>query len=186
MIKKEISKVKFNQIYDKYNRLVMMIALSILGNRESAEDALQATFISVAQNLDKLGDDPVKTRNYISSTAHHKALKLLEKEKRIRDNEIPFPAENEEKDKNERKLRRHKELEIESFENEVLDKMEREEFLRCLEKLGTENAMIVKDYYCDELTFRQIADKYGLSEDTAKKRVYRSLEKLRKSFLRKE
>ena len=186
MIKKEISKVKFNQIYDKYNRLVMMIALSILGNRESAEDALQATFISVAQNLDKLGDDPVKTRNYISATAHHKALKLLEKEKRIRDNEIPFPAENEEKDKNERKLRRHKELEIESFENEVLDKLEREEFLRCLEKLGKENAKIIKDYYCEELTFRQIADKYGLNEDAAKKRVYRSLEKLRKSFLRKE
>jgi len=44
---------EFRKIVDKYKGKVMALAMSVLGNREDAEDACQNTFIHVYRHLDK-------------------------------------------------------------------------------------------------------------------------------------
>ncbi len=43
----------FREMVDIYKTKAMVLALSMLGNREDAEDACQETFIRVYSNLDK-------------------------------------------------------------------------------------------------------------------------------------
>ena len=40
------SKMSFSELYDTYSRLVMVIALRVLEEKELAEDAFQSAFIS--------------------------------------------------------------------------------------------------------------------------------------------
>ncbi len=69
-----IEDVKFDAVYDEYKKLVMNTCLSVLNNKELAEDAFQSTFISVAQNIYKLKGTPDKVKKYIIKTARNVAI----------------------------------------------------------------------------------------------------------------
>ena len=177
---------RFNEIYDKYCRLVMEIALSILEKHELAEDAMQATFISVARNLKKIDPDPKKTKNYIAVTAHNMALKILKCEQKRRKNEVPFT--DEEQGDDERRYFgawKKKDFTIESFEEDILRKYDRIRLLEALGSLDDKYAEYIKDYYYEDMSIRQIAEKHNIKDDAAKKRIYRSVDKLREIFMKK-
>ena len=171
-----VSDNRFNEIYEKYRLLVMEISLSILGNRESAEDSLQLTFISVAKNMDKIDSDQDKTRNYIAATAHNTALKYLKKEKKHIQNNEPFPEERGEEESSSWK---EKEVSSDSFEEKVINRI----FLfECLEKIDKKYSDILIDFYLNELSIKNIADKYRISEALVKTRLSRSKKKLQKLY----
>ena len=64
-------KLTFEYLYDKYNEYVMSIAHSILNDDELAKDAFQETFVSVAQNIDTIDDNPHKAKSFIKKTAKY-------------------------------------------------------------------------------------------------------------------
>ena len=109
----------FNKIYNEYNQLVMRITLSILRNKELAEDAFQAAFITIAQNADKISDSPEKTENYIRKIAQSAAINIYRKNEKIWKNEIPLSDNEKNENDGERTVRRKKELSVESFEKDL-------------------------------------------------------------------
>ena len=184
MNNKGFSEIEFKRIFEKYRRLVVEIALSILGDYDLTEDVLQSTFISVAKNFYKLDSDSEETKNYIAATAHNTALKYLKKVSLIRENEVPFPDEETDDEKKEGWSTK-KELSTESFEDMLIDKIDRIRLFEVLERLDTKHSVYIREYYLDELTMKEIAEKHGVKVDTAKKRLYRGLEKFKK-LLRKD
>ena len=186
---KENFDTKFDVIYAKYSRLVTQIALDVLHDQELVKDALQLAFISVTQNMDKIKLDPEnekETKNYISTIAYHAALKLALKYQDIRLNEIPFPKEQDQEDDDKPKWgnKAFKALTVESFEEMVMRDVERSIVLEAIKKLNPGYSVYLKDYFWEDMTFQQIAEQHGISKEAAKKRVYRSINKLREQFFK--
>ena len=174
----------FKKIYDRYSQLVMRITLSILRDKEHAEDAFQAAFITIAQNADKISDSPEKTENYIRKIAQSAAINIYRKNEKIWKNEIPLSDNEKDENDGERTVRGKKELSVESFEKDLFYKFDRELLLKALDKLDRKYVGIIEEYYYEELTAPQIAEKHGISEDAAYKRLYRAVEKLKVIFLK--
>lgn len=73
---------EFRGIVDKYKGKIMAMALSILGNREDAEDACQEAFIQVYRNLDKF-DVQKSFKNWLFKILYNRCLDQLRKRRRF-------------------------------------------------------------------------------------------------------
>ena len=177
------NKEKLNEIYEKYHRLVMWIVYGILGDQNLAEEAFQTTFYSVAKNVHKFDDSKIKS--YVSATAHNTALKYLKKHQLIARNEVPFP--DDENNAEGRRIRySEKSLIVDNVEDEVIKRLEQEKLRKLLKQLDNKKSVYIYDFYFDKLTIKEIAEKHNINEDTAKKRIYRSVENLRRLYFEKE
>lgn len=175
----------FDEIYEKYCRLVMQISINVLRDEELAKDAFQLTFFSFARNVDKIKHTPEKAKRYLLKTAYSSAIDLYRKNKRIRNYEIPLADKEADDLALEQNGVNPNEICVESFEKKLFEKYDRIRLYDSLAKLRKREQEYIKAYYYDELTIHQIAQKHGISEAAAKKRVYRSVKKLRDIFFRK-
>lgn len=84
LIESEDDKVKFEEIYTRYQRLMYFVAYKVVGNESDAEDAVQQAFVSIIENLDKVGviDSP-QTKSYVAIIAEHKAIDIVRAKKRF-------------------------------------------------------------------------------------------------------
>ena len=180
-------KLTFENLYDKYNEYVMSIARSILNDDELAKDAFQETFVSVAQNIDTIDDNPHKAKSFIKKTAKNAAICIYRKYKVIRRVETAFPDENGNANNNEeRHTRIPEELRTESFENELIKKYDMKILMESLSELDDKYSIYIKEYYYRKMSYEQIAIHHKISKEAAKKRVYRSRDKLTDLFEKKE
>ena len=140
-------------IYDKLARRIFMLCLSILGNKQDAEDAMQQTFLKLmsSSNGYKRGTN---SKAYILKTAQNISLNLLEKRKR--------------------------ESQLISPEDENIPFFDEENF-RDLESLALlseeERQIVVLKIECS-MTHKQIASIVGLSTAACEKKYRRGLKKL--------
>lgn len=90
LIDEEEQKEKFTVLYEMYAGLMLGIAFKYLGDRQLAEDAVHNAFISIAKNMDKVGDaESKKTRSLLLTVTRTAAIKLYNKNSReIPDGEI--------------------------------------------------------------------------------------------------
>ncbi len=177
----------FLKLYKEYSQLVMGIVFSILKDKGLAEDAFQAAFLKIAKNINKITGPPEKTKNYITKIARSSAIDIYRKYEKIRQNEIALIEEtiNDEND-NGIKSDIESELSIDSFEQTIFLKYDRIRLLKSLDRLDKKYSIFIKEYYYDGLTISQIAEKHGISETAAYKRLYRSIDKLKKIFFKGE
>ena len=83
-IESEEDKSKFEQVYYRYRKLMFHVALKILENDADAEDAVHQAFVSVIENLNKVGDPALpETRCYIVTITERKALDILRARKKV-------------------------------------------------------------------------------------------------------
>ena len=174
--------ITFDFIYEKYGRLVMEIALRVLKNIDLAEDAVQDALFAISQNMGKLHGESKKTRNYIINIARNAAIDIYRENKRKLEYEIPLETDDED-DEISDSGKRKKELSTESFEKELFAKYDRLKVLSSLEKMEDNDKIYIKEYFYEELAGKKIAEKHGISEQAAWKRIYRSIDKLKEIFL---
>ena len=182
-------KLTFEYLYDKYNEHVMSIARSILNDDELAKDAFQETFVSVAQNIDTIDDNPHKAKSFIKKTAKNAAISIYRKYKVIRRVETAFPDENENGNANnneERHTRIPEELRTESFEKDIIKRYDLSILLESLMELDKKYSVYIDEYYYKKMSYEQIARKHKITKEAAKKRVYRSIRKLTEKFRKME
>lgn len=169
------------KLYREHGQLVMGIARKILRDEHLADDACQLTFISIAQNLYKLPENPGEIRMYISKTARNTAFDLYRKYSKIRQREVPITDdENSDEDEAGYLSRYIKEWSEESFEDELIDRLDLNAFLREYEELDYKTYTFIKEYYCDELSIKEISEIHNMNEETTRKRIYRGLCKIKK------
>lgn len=83
MIDSDQEKDKFEQLYLKYRNLMYHSAFTILRNREDSEDAVHQAFVSIIENLDKIGyTASAETRSFCVLCCRNKALDLYRKKNR--------------------------------------------------------------------------------------------------------
>ena len=165
----------------------MNIAFSVLGDKQLAEDAFQLAFISVAQSLDKIIDDYIndeeKLEKYIKLKVRNAAIDIYRKYRKIRQREISIANEEEsDEDDYTENVRKHKELCDDTFEERLFNLLDIENLRKALRSMGEEESVYIKEFYFEGLTTREIAGRHDISLAAAWKRLYRSIDKLRKIF----
>lgn len=104
-IESEEGKSKFEQLYFQYRGLMYYVAMKILKNSHSAEDAVHQAFLSIIENLKKISDvDCPKTRSYVVIITERKAIDIARANSKIADIAfdetiagitIPLPGDND-------------------------------------------------------------------------------------------
>ncbi len=84
LISDEESKNKFISIYEKYRILIYKVCIKITADNFLCEDAMQNTFVRIANNIDKIYGIPENEQKvYIAAIAKNCAIDLLNDEKRF-------------------------------------------------------------------------------------------------------
>ena len=85
-IESEEERSKFEQLYFQYRGLMYHVAMRILNNPHSAEDAVHLAFLSIIENLKKISEVKCpKTRSYIVIIVERKAIDMIRANSKILD-----------------------------------------------------------------------------------------------------
>lgn len=174
----------FGEIYDKYCHSALEVALNVLNDEHLAQDACQMAFAYIAQNIDKATKEPAKIDHYVLKITYHFAIDVYRKNQKIRIHEIPIVDNDCDEEDVRGYFYKGTAYTVESFENDLLKKYDLIELWNSLDKMDDKNLVYIQEFYFADMTIQDIANKHKISEAAAKKRVYRSLVKLRKIFFK--
>jgi len=150
---------KFNALYLKYIQPVYRYALSRIGSRAEAEDAAAQTFLAALEGFPRYRDNG-HFAAWLFSIARRKTMDHF------------------------RYFSRHTELQdsTPSNDEDILQQAERKDRLAGLmaqvRSLSPDEQELLRLRYAAELSFAEIGILLKRNEDTVKKRLYRTLERL--------
>jgi RNA polymerase sigma factor (sigma-70 family) len=157
----------FATLVEKYVNLVYSTALRSVGNSHAAEEITQAVFIILARKARSLSQGTILS-GWLYQTARLTAANFLRAEIR----------------------RQHREQE--AYMQSLLNELEPEVWPQiaplldaAMERLGEKDRNAVVLRYFENKNLREVGAALGASEDAAKMRVNRALEKLRKFFTKR-
>ena len=80
LIDNEDDKIKFEDIYGKYKKMMFWIANQILNDERDIEEVVQDSFIKIIRNLDKIEKiNSKKTKSFISIIVKNTAIDVYRK-----------------------------------------------------------------------------------------------------------
>ena len=159
-----------SSLYKKYYNLVLKLVVNNSGSSDEAADIYQESIIVLYENACKPGFElKCQIQTYIYSVAKRLWLKQLKKK-----GKTYLIRENEENG-------------IVDVGDDVAHHLKKEnDFLKiekCLSELGEPCATLIKDFYIDQLSMEDIAEKFGYTNaDNAKNQKYKCLQRLKKYF----
>jgi RNA polymerase sigma-70 factor (ECF subfamily) len=163
------NKQALRQIYERYREDLFTIAVSLIGDRDLAEDCLQDAFVRLAEAAGQL---QVRShlKGYLTMAIVNKARDRMRRKKRqvdvlIEDLNIPDPMPHP--------------------DAQLVDNEQQQRLLIAMERLPMDQRDVFVLHAQGQLTFRQIAQQQAVSVRTVHSRYRYAIEKLR-SLLSKE
>lgn len=150
----------FNELYQRYRRLVHYIAFQLTKNEADADDIVQETFIQVQSSIQDL-KDPNLMKAWIGRIAHSKSITLLRKKKdqQMSDKQADF-------------LSKQKEVRMEYCPDEQSHHTTDMEVLhQCISELKLPYREVLILYYFVQLSIKEICDELQIPEGTVKSRL---------------
>lgn len=144
----------FTELAARYYTPMVAIAHSITGDRDLAEDAAQQCFAKAAVKLTQLKDYK-KFAGWLATICRNEAINLTRIERNHRNNEMLSEKSAESKDDN---------------SNEVVK--------NAMNKLSASSKEVIYLRYYDGLSYDQISDVLGISEQAINGRLRRAKKKL--------
>lgn len=157
------------KLYEKYSKFMFKIALDILKDNYSAEDAVQQSLIRIIENIDKIDESNEKrTRNFIGIIVRNISINIYNKNKSNNEN-INDDIEIESK------------LDIPAI---IISKESIKNIEKCISNLSDTYKLPIM-MMASGYDYKSISKILGISEATARKRIERGRTKL-KNILSKE
>lgn len=175
----------FNNVIDKYNNKVYKLAYHIMGNRQDAEDVVQETFLQVYRHLDNFrGDSNIYT--WIYRIAVNKCFQLKkENEKAYVENLEDKINLYREKISSEQQNSAYSNPENTALINELLKMIRTECHQIVMQKLPENQKLVFIMRVALDLSYQEIADTLGISENVIKSRLNRARTSLLNHFQNK-
>lgn len=164
LVENENDKEKFEEIYIRYKSLMLSRAYEILRDRELSEDAVHNAFIRILKNLEKLDEtDSNRTKGFVMIVLENVAKTMYVKNRRQNIIEL---NENISEDTN--------------VEIDTEKKLTAEFIAQKIAQLPDTYREIITLKYLHGLNDKEIASVLNISQTSARKRLQRSREKLKK------
>jgi RNA polymerase sigma-70 factor, ECF subfamily len=161
----------FQELFLHYGSRIYHTALRILKEEQSAEDALQETFMNVYRAANRFrGDSKVGT--WINRITVNVCLEMLRKNRKHRQRTETDISE----EVNMPDLRRPNPFE-QLHRQEVADKVR-----RALEVLSRKHRLVVRMHDLEGHTIKEIANRLGVAEGTVKSRLFYGREELKRQL----
>lgn len=155
---KKDKKESFSELYEKYSMLVYYIAFSILKNKENSEDIVQIVFTKIYRlDEEKLPEN--NEASWIYTLTKNEALNYIRKQKNLVDIET---------------------IEEISYEDEELKNIiDKDTYIRIIEKLGSKEREIVNLKVLANMKFKDISKLLNIPIGTVQWRYYTALHSLK-------
>lgn len=159
----------FGILYDRYFEAIFRFIYQRLGkNEEEAADLTQQTFIKAMHFIDKYEDRGLPFQSWLYRIAQNEVNQFFRKNKQVREVEIT--------DKNVHAL-------FEEIQNGQQGKKDELDLLiQILNAIDQENLDLIELRFFQNLSFKEIAEMYQISEANAKMRIYRILDKINQQW----
>lgn len=155
---KQNKEKSFNELYEKYNKLIYCIAFSILKNKENSEDIVQIVFTKIY----KLEKEKLPTSNeasWLYSLTKNEALNYIRKQK----NDISLD-----------------DIDYIAYEDREFEKIiDKDTYNRMMEKLNKEEREIVSLKILADMKFKDIAKLLNMPIGTVQWKYYTALHSLK-------
>lgn len=155
---KNNNKIAFEQLYNRYNKLVYGIAFSILKNKQDAEDLVQIVFTKI-YSIDKNKLPSSNEASWIYSVTKNETINYLKNKK----NNIDLDSIYELEDNN----------------NEIDKIINQDKYNRIISKLNEKEREIVSLKILSNLSFEEIGKILNVPTGTIKWRYYKSVHTLK-------
>lgn len=165
IINTETEREKFEQIYEKYYKLMIYVANGILKNNQDAEDAVHAACLSIIENLNKIDyvSSP-QTKSYVSIITKNTALNMLSK----RDYLLVSPLDTVEFLVNEKSM----------VENLIEDNLKDSELIKEINNLPENYRAVLLLNHLYGYSLKEVSATLNLSLDNTRKIHQRAKQKL--------
>lgn len=155
---KQNKEKSFNELYEKYNKLIYCIAFSILKNKENSEDIVQIVFTKIY----KLEKEKLPTSNeasWLYSLTKNESLNYIRKQK----NDISLD-----------------DIDYITYEDKEFEKIiDKDTYNRMMEKLDKEEREIVSLKILADMKFKDIAKLLNMPIGTVQWKYYTALHSLK-------
>lgn len=160
----------FRPLYESYFKKVYLFVLHRVGNKELAGDLTQQVFLSALTHLDRYQFRGFPFSAWLFRMAINQCNDFFRKTKRNR--VVVLEEESVEN------------LFVELTADQTIEEWERQ-LPAILEKLEQDELYVIELRFFEARPFKEIADILNITENNAKVRTYRILEKMKKLFLQK-
>jgi RNA polymerase sigma-70 factor (ECF subfamily) len=169
MLETQEERDKFTLIYERYYKLLIDIAYSILHNGQDAEDAVQQAFLKLLPNLGKIEDvSSHQTVKYLVIMVRRVCFYMYNN-KIIH---IPFEDLTE--------------GDLGILEDDLIERMEYAELLERVKSLPDIYGDVLYLMYCEDFSVKEIASSLDITVNAAKKRLERARQQLKGLLLTDE
>ncbi|MBA1335283.1 MAG: hypothetical protein HPY66_0905 [Firmicutes bacterium] len=172
LIKKaaEGSKAAFEELVERYKAYVFAIILNFIRDSHQAENVAQEVFLQVYISLPRYRYEGFRT--WIGRIATHKAIDWKRKEGRVAEREKPVDMQQFSQRENVSGR----------LEDELVLNEDRERLKVLCDGLPPRYRTIVRDFYYEGKSYRQIAEEEGIAEKTVESRLYRARKILKEKW----
>lgn len=159
----------FGALYDRYfDKIFRFVFKRLSGNENVAGDITQQTFIKAMANLNKYEDRGLPFSSWLYRIAQNEVSMFFRQQKK---NYSVSVDEN-------RLMDMAGEANISSY----MSMEDQEKLVETLNQLSQDQQDLIELRFFQELSFKEIAEIYGITEANAKMRTYRILEKIGKMW----
>ena len=153
---------KFTAIYERYHRILLRLACSILKEQQAAEAAVQNAFLNILRNLDKIDEiDCSKTRVFLIVITRRECYKLYNI--RREDHLIELGEDLAGPD---------------TVWEEIEQNADGEALREAMLKLSELDRQLLIGKYAHGYRYRELASLFGLSEKNVSVRLLRAKQKI--------
>ena len=156
----------FTTLVKKWHVDFCKLAFWYVKDRDIAKDVAQESWQVILHKLDKL-ENPERFKSWAISIVNRKAIDWLRTNKRV--------------------LNKHQKYYKEHVNDVILNEVNEEDevknnLLKAIHKLSIEQQMVVKLFYTQSYSLKEISEFLNISVGTAKSRLFHAREKLKKTI----
>jgi len=143
-------------LYDGYSRFVFGLALRVIGDRAAAEDITQDVFVGLWTQPDRFDPDRGSLRAFLATLAHRRSVDLIRGEESRRRRESRTSVEP---------------TFASAIDDVALQSVTAGTVRDAVASLPINQRQALELAYFDGCTYRQVAERLGIPEGTAKSRL---------------
>jgi RNA polymerase sigma-70 factor, ECF subfamily len=157
------------EMFRRYSRLVLSIAIRILRDMAEAEEIVQEVFLFLHQRASEFDRNKGDAKGWVVQLAYHRSL---DRQRSLRRSEIYFGTDD------------HSVADTlagtSDLDRQVAVRQSRELLKGAFESLSERQRLTLELFFFEDLDYDEIADRIGESHENVRHYYYRGIQKLRK------